>query len=194
MQPQEATLTRSFTTIREIGRGTFSKVLLTSDMKALKTLSSPASSHDQTIFLNDVNTCIRVGDHPHIVKHIDFIRGPLLINGQIETTDCQISETCEGGELSYHLLMHGATNFSTARCFLKQLISAVSFLHSELKVVHRDLKPWNILLDKSTTKLKVIDFGLSTPIDYLNAPEPFCSKLKSTKNYMAPEILIQNES
>ena len=81
MQPQESTMTRSFATIREIGRGTFSKVLLTSDMKALKTLSHYASSHDKTIFLNDVNTCMRVGDHPHIVKHIDFIRGPLLING-----------------------------------------------------------------------------------------------------------------
>jgi serine/threonine protein kinase len=44
------------------------------------------------------------------------------------------------------------------RTYAAQLASVIEYLHKELKVIHRDLKPQNVLLDDNLN-LKVIDFG-----------------------------------
>ena len=69
---------------------------------------------------------------------------------------------------------------------MKQIFSAVAYLLQQ-DVVHRDLKPQNIVFsDKSHTKLKIIDFGLSGVID---TPEckSYMREKCGTILYMAPE-------
>ena len=50
------------------------------------------------------------------------------------------------------------------RFHLKQLVSAVKYVHSQ-NVIHRDLKLGNMLLNDSM-ELKIADFGLATRISY----------------------------
>lgn len=70
-------------------------------------------------------------------------------------------EFCEGGDLNQYILSRQA-NLKINRSFMKQMTSAVSFLHKH-NIVHRDLKPDNILISQKSgwPTIKVADFGLS---------------------------------
>mmetsp|Transcript_19559 Transcript_19559/g.21225 ORF Transcript_19559/g.21225 Transcript_19559/m.21225 type:complete len:416 (+) Transcript_19559:25-1272(+) len=73
----------------------------------------------------------------------------------------------------------------TIRSFTLQLLSGLSYCHS-MGVMHRDLKPHNILIS-SSGKLKIADFGLARSFT------PFNRSLTTeviTRWYRAPEILL----
>ncbi len=68
----------------------------------------------------------------------------------------------------------------------RQIFIVLSFLHSK-NMIHRDIKPGNILLGEGV--IKVGDFGLSTPP--VNGPTAY-TQLCGTKLFMAPERLTNN--
>jgi len=74
--------------------------------------------------------------------------------------------------------------------YLIQLSSVIDYLNSN-NLVHRDLKTDNILVDK-LGQLKLIDFGISLQGKkiWINIESPYYSL---TPNYIAPEIVYQNE-
>jgi len=53
-----------------------------------------------------------------------------------------------------------------ARYYIKQIIEAINYCH-KFKVVHRDLKPDNLIISESM-EVKLIDFGLSNRINKPN--------------------------
>ena len=68
--------------------------------------------------------------------------------------------------------------------FLTSLLIALKDLKS-LRVVHRDIKPDNILVSYNLATVKLVDFGLATSID-----EPTYIFIRcGTPGYVAPEIL-----
>ena len=70
---------------------------------------------------------------------------------------------------------------SIVKSYLYQLMTADSFCHSH-GVLHRDIKPQNILLD-TKGNLKLADFGFS-----VNHKIGKLTKFRGTKSYIAPEI------
>ncbi|XP_056305751.1 LOW QUALITY PROTEIN: serine/threonine-protein kinase 35 [Danio aesculapii] len=72
-----------------------------------------------------------------------------------------VMEFCDGGDLNQYILSR-RPDPRTNRSFMKQLTSAVAFLHKN-NIVHRDLKPDNILISQKSGNpvIKVADFGLS---------------------------------
>ena len=79
---------------------------------------------------------------------------------------------------------------SQTHCSLNfQVLEAVYDLHSR-GIVHRDLKPENLLFydNQASSKLLVVDFGLSEYEEELNKDSPVCG----TATYLAPEVIITN--
>ncbi len=72
---------------------------------------------------------------------------------------CFVMEYMHGGDFSKLLQTYGRFDESTAKFYIAELVLAIEHLHS-VGVVHRDLKPDNILLD-SKGHIKLTDFGLS---------------------------------
>jgi mitogen-activated protein kinase kinase 3 len=50
--------------------------------------------------------------------------------------------------------------FSVCRLIAYSVVSALHYLHTRLRVIHRDVKPSNILISR-TGKVKMCDFGIS---------------------------------
>jgi serine/threonine protein kinase len=92
-----------------------------------------------------------------------------------------VMEFVQGGLLFDLCQTMGAMGEDAGRFFLHQMLDSVEYMHSR-KVVHRDLKLENILVDDNLN-LKLADFGFSCykNIDALQS-------YRGTMTYMAPEI------
>ena len=95
-----------------------------------------------------------------------------------------VLEYAPGGELFDILYYTSALKEVVARTYFKQIINGLEACHNA-NVVHRDLKPQNLLLD-SKFNLKITDFGLSKIIQSdADAIGP--------RGYQAPELLLNQK-
>ncbi|XP_052222433.1 phosphorylase b kinase gamma catalytic chain, skeletal muscle/heart isoform-like isoform X2 [Dreissena polymorpha] len=122
--------------------------------------------------INILRMCI---SHPQIIELHDAFETPTFI--------FLVFELCKQGELFDYLTQVVTLSEKRTRLFMKQLLTAVEYLHSK-NIVHRDLKPENILLDDNLN-LKVSDFGFATVL----GPNEELSELCGTPGYLAPEVL-----
>ena len=75
---------------------------------------------------------------------------------------------------------------------LKQMLEILDFLHNKYNIIHRDIKPNNILIDKHY-KVKLIDFGLATYLIGDNNNNLVAkNSYKGSVKYVPPEILYNN--
>lgn len=72
--------------------------------------------------------------------------------------------------------------------FIRGLCEALHYIHSK-QLVHKDLKPENIIITHNGNNVKLIDFGLSDRDDYDTLKIP-----AGTKKYLAPEQLLSHAS
>lgn len=75
-----------------------------------------------------------------------------------------------------------------AKAYFSQICKGMAAVH-ELKVIHRDLKPDNILLTE-TDKVRIVDFGLAARLSTLNNVAGHAG----TYTYMAPETYLRGTS
>ncbi|CAI9756273.1 unnamed protein product [Fraxinus pennsylvanica] len=148
------------------------------------------------IFLQEVSIWNKF-DHPNIVKLIGAKRGIAEVN---MISDCSkidkpqnicfiVVEYLMGGTLKSYLIRNRIKKLPLKVVIRLALDMArgLSYLHS-LKVVHRDVKTENMLLDKEG-RVKITDFGVSR-IEATNLAE--MTGRTGTLGYMAPEVLISN--
>jgi serine/threonine protein kinase len=96
--------------------------------------------------------------HPNIVKLHDLF--------QDSTYLYVVTEYFKGGDLLERLLCNSSFSESDAAFLLNQILQGISCLHKE-RIVHRDLKLENILVDDSDPNkltLKIADFGFARKI------------------------------
>jgi serine/threonine-protein kinase len=96
-----------------------------------------------------------------------------------------VMEYVEGASLLTHIRAAGRVGVAAGLRFVKEMCRALALVHQQ-GVVHRDLKPDNILVDRHGV-VRVVDFGLATFADRQLgfAPGPM-----GTFTYMAPETLL----
>ncbi|CAK84231.1 unnamed protein product (macronuclear) [Paramecium tetraurelia] len=106
-----------------------------------------------------------------------------------------VMEYCRGGELLQQIIKHGAQTERMTQIIMRQLFSAVGYLH-ERGIIHRDLKPENLMLANADGDfdIRIIDFGLSKREQVIKKPQQQRSKCRhqtkvGTPIYVAPEVL-----
>ncbi|OMP06301.1 hypothetical protein CCACVL1_01634, partial [Corchorus capsularis] len=100
-----------------------------------------------------------------------------------------VLEYCDGGDLAAYIHRYGKVSEEVARHFMRQLAAGLQVLQ-EKHLIHRDLKPQNLLLSTKgvTPQLKIGDFGFARSLRPLDLADTLCG----SPLYMAPEI-IQNQ-
>ncbi|KAF9977807.1 hypothetical protein BGZ75_010209, partial [Mortierella antarctica] len=106
---------------------------------------------------------------------------------EVLTTESKIylvTEYCPNGELLEALIRDGKCKPSLAKKWFRQICLALQYCHAK-KIVHRDLKLENILLD-SQDNIKLIDFGFTRECESKKLLESYCGSAA----YTAPEIIV----
>jgi serine/threonine-protein kinase len=168
---------------RELGRGGMGAVYLAEDSKlgervALKVISSAmAGDPEQAVarFQREVQAARRV-THPNVIRIHDLgEEGPLLFLSM---------EYLDGETLASRLRRTGPLPIPEALSILTDICQGVAAAHAA-GVVHRDLKPQNVLCRAAPPAVKVIDFGLATTNFF--AGMTATGMILGTPEYMAPE-------
>ncbi|KAJ4948931.1 hypothetical protein JOQ06_020452, partial [Pogonophryne albipinna] len=113
-------------------------------------------------------------NHPNIVKLFEVI--------ETEKTLYLVMEYASGGEVFDYLVAHGRMKEKEARAKFRQIVSAVQYCHQR-RIVHRDLKAENLLLD-ADMNIKIADFGFSNEFTVGSKLDTFCG----SPPYAAPEL------
>ncbi|XP_070156321.1 serine/threonine-protein kinase SIK3 isoform X1 [Polyergus mexicanus] len=164
---------------KTIGKGNFAVVkmathVVTKSKVAIKIIDKTKLNEENLAkIFREVHIMKRLR-HPHIIRLYQVMETEKMIY--------LVTEYAPGGEIFDHLVRNGRMPEPEARRIFRQIVLAVRYLHQQ-RVVHRDLKAENLLLD-ADNNIKLADFGFSneyTPGVPLNT---WCG----SPPYAAPEI------
>lgn len=177
---------KDFKCVAVLGRGHFGKVLLaeysiTGEMFAIKALKK-----GDIVARDEVESLMC---EKRIFETVNSVRHPFLVNlfacFQTKEHVCFVMEYAAGGDLMMHI---HADVFSEERAtfYAACVVLGLEFLH-EHKIVYRDLKLDNLLLDTEGF-VKIADFGLCKEgMGYQDRTSTFCG----TPEFLAPEVLTE---
>lgn len=184
---------KDYNILAKIGKGSFGSVFKvhhkkTGQFRAMKVIKKDTVNlqDDDKKFLKEIEILIKA-DHPNIIRIYEYYMD--------EINFYLIMEFVSGGELYDTITSWKEFNERKAAYIMKQILSAVAYLHSS-KIIHRDLKPENMLVEnkrKSKTgeeeiNIKIIDFGTCNFIDKNSK----LSLKVGSPYYIAPEVLKRN--
>ncbi|KAK4285842.1 hypothetical protein QN277_002482 [Acacia crassicarpa] len=179
--------TNNFDVTNKIGEGGFGPVykgfLSDGTIIAVKQLSSKSKQGNQE-FINEVGT-ISAMQHPCLVKLYGCCveRDQLLLVYEYMENN-SLARALFGKEGQIHL------DWPTRYRICVGIARGLAFLHEEsrLKIVHRDIKATNVLLDKDLNP-KISDFGLAKL--YEEEDTHVSTRIAGTYGYMAPEYAMR---
>jgi eukaryotic-like serine/threonine-protein kinase len=184
-----------FRILRLLGRGGMGEVYEAFDEKlrtriALKTLRPELVGDEDARrrFEREIRVSQQL-TYDGLCRVYDLFEHQKAVGGRIP---CVTMQMLEGETLQKYLERERPVELKTALPLIRQIASALNFLH-ERGIVHRDLKPSNIMLvpgEKGITRAVVMDFGLAKPLNSQN--DLFRSSVDFQAGapfYMAPEVL-----
>lgn len=118
--------------------------------------------------------------HPHIVRLHEVVETDRFIG--------IVLEYASGGELFEYILAHKHLRENMACKLFAQLISGVAYLHSK-KIVHRDLKLENLLLDRNKD-IVITDFGFANRFN--DTGSDLMATSCGSPCYAAPELVLHD--
>lgn len=189
----DAALCQRFRLQRRLGHGTYGTAWLardtqTSELVVVKTVAKESTS--RLNFKRELKYSHALAEHPHVIK---------TRRQGFETDDSfiLIQEFANGGDLFECIRPELGMDEASARVYLGHICLALDYIHSR-GLVHRDVKPENIVLCKTTcgqsavppipgsgkdmAVAKLIDFGLTRRIGSR------LTRLRGSLPYTAPEM------
>ncbi|KAM4702934.1 protein kinase C zeta type-like [Rhinophrynus dorsalis] len=175
---------QDFSIIDKLGEGSYGKVFLVSSKDNSRYAMKVVNKKEAFQSISSVYTEKKI---LHLARDCPFLIS-LRCCFQTNSSLCYIMEYASGGDLNVFLKWYNRLPEDFVRFFGAELAIAINFLH-EKKVIHRDLKLENILLN-GDGHIKVTDFGLSKEgIGPYERTKTLCG----TPQYTAPEIFKGEE-
>uniref|UniRef100_H2YTA4 cyclin-dependent kinase n=2 Tax=Ciona savignyi TaxID=51511 RepID=H2YTA4_CIOSA len=182
-------------TLTEIGVGAYGVVFKAQDrhseeenkfvaMKCIRVENTeqgmPLSTVREIALLRQLESC----EHPNVVRLLDICAG----NHSKRETQLMLVFEYVDQDLDMFLKNTPITGLEPARIkdIMRQMLMGLDFLHS-MRVVHRDMKPQNILVTKSG-QVKIADFGLAR----IYSVDMALTEVVVTLWYRSPEVLLQD--
>jgi serine/threonine protein kinase/tetratricopeptide (TPR) repeat protein len=167
--------------IEELGRGGMGRVYKVFDEKikekiALKLLKPEISGDEQALerFSNELRLSRRIS-HRHVCRMFDL--------GEVDGTHYITMEYVSGEDLKSILRMMGPMSAGKVVLIAKQVCQGLAEAH-RLGVVHRDLKPQNLMIDREGN-VRIMDFGIARSLKVKGMTG--AGVVVGTPEYMSPE-------
>ncbi|CAD8051770.1 unnamed protein product [Paramecium sonneborni] len=165
--------------IKKIGRGKYSDVYegikfpqgTRVVIKVLKPVKKQKIKRETKILLT-------IRGHPNVIELSDIVRDPS------SKTPCLIFDYID--HVDFRSLFPKLTDIEI-RFYLFELIKALDYCHSK-GIMHRDVKPQNIIVDPKKKLLKLLDFGLA---EYYHPGQDYNVRVAS-RYFKGPELLVDN--
>jgi serine/threonine protein kinase len=155
--------------------------------ESIRTMSAPSTGSSKLVeqyrkkFIKEARNLARL-NHPHIISVIDVFEE----NGTVY----YVMPYLIGGSLQDYVKTHGTLSEQEAMKYVKQIASALKYMHDEHHICHYDVKPANILLDDKGNAV-LIDFGISKNYDSVGQ-ETTTTPVGKSEGYAPIEQYQQN--
>ncbi|USP81565.1 uncharacterized protein yc1106_08839 [Curvularia clavata] len=168
-----------FRLLRVVGKGAFGKVRIVERKDTGLTFALKYIRKDEVVRSESVRNIIR---ERRMLEHLNH---PFLCNLRYSFQDIEylyiVVDLMNGGDLRFHISRKTFTE-EAVRFWIAELGCAVRYIHQQ-GIVHRDIKPDNVLLD-SEGHVHLADFNVAS--DFV-PHKPLTSK-SGTLAYLAPEV------
>ncbi|KAF5841757.1 kinase-like domain-containing protein [Dunaliella salina] len=188
------TVPLSWTKGKLIGAGAFGRVFqgLDDDTGQIVAVKQVALTKDETLkgrvaehvraLEAEVAVLLQL-NHRNIVRYLGTERTEDTLNIFLEYVP--------GGSIASMIEKFGPLKTSVIRMYAQQILKGLEYLHQK-KIMHRDIKGANILVDGRGT-VKLADFGASKKIENLATVGSGSKSIRGTPYWMAPEVVEQME-
>ncbi|CAM8907874.1 unnamed protein product [Rhodiola kirilowii] len=163
--------------IRKVGRGKYSEVFeginVNTNEKCIIKILKPVKKKK---IKREIKILQNLCGGPNIVKLLDIVRDqqsktPSLIFEHVNSTD-------------FKVLYPTLTDYDI-RYYIYELLKALDYCHSQ-GIMHRDVKPHNVMIDHELRKLRLIDWGLA---EFYHPGKEYNVRVAS-RYFKGPELLV----
>eukprot|EP00931_Biecheleriopsis_adriatica_P007820 TRINITY_DN109073_c0_g1_i1.p1 TRINITY_DN109073_c0_g1~~TRINITY_DN109073_c0_g1_i1.p1 ORF type:complete len:336 (+),score=86.85 TRINITY_DN109073_c0_g1_i1:56-1063(+) len=165
--------------VRKIGRGKYSEVFagfhVPTDKRCVIKILKPVKKKK---IKREVKILQNVSKGPNIVALLDVVRDPLT------KTPCLVFEHIDAVDWK---TLYPKLSPSDIKFYLYQVLKALDYSHSQ-GMIHRDVKPHNIMIDPKKREVRLIDWGLA---EFYHPLQEYNVRVAS-RHYKGPELLVDD--
>ncbi|KAJ7447140.1 kinase-like domain-containing protein [Mycena galericulata] len=163
--------------VRRLGGGRYSEVFegtdtVNGDRCVIKVLK-PVAGHK---IKREIKVLRNLAGAPNVIALLDVVRDPSRMYHSLVT---EYVENADWGQLYTRL------TDADIRTYSFQLLTALDFVHSH-GIIHRDVKPGNVMIDHQRRELRLIDWGLA---EFYHPDTEYHVRVGS-RHYKPPELLV----
>lgn len=164
----------------KIGRGKYSEVFLGTHIKTKKTVVIKVLKPvKKKKIKREISILKAVSKGPNIVELLDCVRDP------VTKVPCLVFEHVKAVDWK---VLYPTFKLHDIRYYIHETLKALDYCHSQ-GLMHRDVKPHNIMIDHEAKKLRLIDWGLA---EFYHPLQEYNVRVAS-RHYKGPELLVDDK-